>query len=81
MAVQRLRVWDEVDDFLTSTPSPQEIIDFHLSESVQERLAHLLDGNRQNTLNPDEVYELEQMLAVDTFMSRLKVKAIKKLRS
>jgi len=75
MAVQRLAAWEEVDDFLTSTPTPEQIIAFKLSEASQVRLADLLAKNRANTLTLSENEELDQMLAIDTFMGHLKAKA------
>jgi hypothetical protein len=80
MAVQRLAAWEEVDDFLTSTPTPEQIIAFRLSKSSQARLIELLAKNRANALTLSETEELDQILAIDTFMGRLKAKAFKKGR-
>jgi hypothetical protein len=38
MATTRISAYDEVVDFLTSEPTPEQIIAFRPSEAVQERL-------------------------------------------
>ncbi len=38
---------DEVLDFLLSQPTPEQIIALRASETAQERLRYLLDGNPQ----------------------------------
>lgn len=43
-------VQDEVMEFLLTSPSPQQIIDFHASDVAQERLRYLLEANRNGTL-------------------------------
>ncbi len=80
MAVQRLAAWEEVDEFLTSTPTPQQIIAFRLSDASQQRLSMLLEKNRRGEISLAETEELDQMLAIDTFMGHLKARAFKKLR-
>ncbi|MBL8156804.1 MAG: hypothetical protein JNM70_21685 [Anaerolineae bacterium] len=78
MAFGRSSVWDEVDDFLTSTPTPRNIIDFQLSESAQERYRRLIQLSQDGRLNPDERIELYEHMAVETFLKRLKLKAAAK---
>lgn len=79
MAVQSMSVWDEVDDFLTETPTPEQILDFRPSEQAQERMRYLLETNREGYLTAEEQVELDQYLSIDMFVSRLKVKALAKL--
>ncbi len=79
MAIQRLAIWDEVDDFLTSTPTPEQIIAFRLSEPTQKRLSLLLESNRAGSISSNESAELDELLAIDTLMARLKIRAMKKL--
>jgi hypothetical protein len=79
MAVQRISVWDEVDEFLTSTPTPEQILAFRPSEMTQKRLQTLLDANRTNQLTPIERAELDEHMVLENFMRRLKVKALAKI--
>jgi hypothetical protein len=79
MAVQHMMVWDEVDDFFTSMPTPEQILEFRPSQQAQERMRYLLNTHREGRLTADEMAELDQYLAIDMFVSRLKVKAMTKI--
>ena len=68
-------IQDEVMAFLLSSPTPEQIIEFKVSESAQQRLRYLLDGNRNGTLTPDEIEELDVATNVNHFMMRLKAEA------
>jgi hypothetical protein len=70
-------VWNEVDGFLTSAPTPEQILAFRPSQAAQERLRCLLDANQSRPLTADEEVELNETLAVENFMRRLKVRAAK----
>lgn len=80
MAVRVFDVWHEVDDFLTSTPTPAQILAFRPSPAAQERLRQLLDANRTRPLTVDEEAGLNETLAVEQFMRRLKVRAMAKTK-
>ncbi len=73
-------IQDEVMQFLLSTPTPQQIINFRASESAQLRLRYLLDANRNETITVDEEAELEEASAVNQFMMTLKAKAHESLK-
>jgi hypothetical protein len=79
MAVVRATAYDEVFEFLTSTPSPEQIIAFRPSEATQERLRYLLDQNRNDRLATDERTELDEFMKIEHFMRMLKAKAQLKL--
>lgn len=81
MAFSRSSVWDEVDDFLTSTPTSRDIVDFQLSEMAQERYRRLIQLSQEGRLNPDERIELYEHMAVESFLKRLKLKAAAKNNS
>ena len=81
VAVKVFDIWNEVDEFLTSTPTPQQILAFRPSQAAQERLRHLLDANQSRRRSPDEEAELQETLAVEQFMRHLKVKALAKARA
>ncbi|MEZ4672405.1 MAG: hypothetical protein R3E39_31255 [Anaerolineae bacterium] len=70
---------DEILDFLLSQPTPEQVIALHSSQTAQERLRYLLDGNRNNTLNDAERLELDTFLQLDNLVSRLKARAHLKL--
>jgi hypothetical protein len=73
-------VQDEVMEFLLTSPSPQQIIDFHASDVAQERLRYLLEANRSGTLTEAETAELDDAEQIDHFVTLLKAKAHLKLK-
>lgn len=72
-------LFDEILEFLASTPSPEQIIAYTPPESLQQRLSMLLDKNRSGQLSESEQTELDEYLRMNRFMSRLKIKARQKL--
>jgi len=69
----------EILDFLLSAPTPQQVIALQASESAQERIRYLLDGNRASTLTDGERAELDSYLQLDHFVRQLKIRAREKL--
>lgn len=76
---QNTSLFDEVLDFLSSTPTPSQIIDFKPSDTLQGRVRTLLDRNRNETLTAEEQTELDEFERINYFMSMLKIRARKKL--
>lgn len=81
MAVEVLAVWNEVDEFLTSTPTPKQILTFRPSQTAQDRLHYLLEASSSRALTADEEAELNETRAVEQFMRRLKIKALTKAQA
>ncbi len=81
MAVTRLSAYDEVVDFLTSEPTPEQILAFRPSEAVQERINYLLDANRNGSLSSIEQGELDEFEEIEHLMRRLKIRVRTKLAS
>jgi hypothetical protein len=78
MAICRVSAWDEVDEFIMSNPSPEQIISFQMSAALQERAVELLKQNREGELTLEELTELDEFTAIEKFMRRLKAKALAK---
>ena len=74
-------IQEEVLAFLLTSPKPQDIIDFHASETAQERLRYLLDANRSGLLTPEERAELDEASQMNHFVILLKAKAHKTLQA
>jgi len=79
VAVTVFDIWNEVDEFLTSTPTPQQILAFRPSQAAQERLRFLLNANGSRPLTADEEAELSENLTVEQFIRRLKIRALAKV--
>lgn len=71
----RYAVLEEMIDFLCSSPTLEAIIAFKISARTQERLAELLDKNREEGLSEVENAELDAYEHVDYVMSLLKARA------
>jgi hypothetical protein len=69
----------EVYEFLISSPTPQEILEFRPSETVQDRIRRLLAANKIGELSTKETLELEEFNRVEHFVRMLKIHAQAKL--
>lgn len=79
MTIKYASAYDEVYDFLTSEPTPQQIVEFRPSETTQERVRYLLESNREGKLTQQETAELEEFGKVEHLMRMLKLTARQKL--
>lgn len=77
--ITRTRAYDELLDFLTSSPTPEQIVTFAPSQHTQNRLKYLLLRRRAGTITLDERAELEEFNRVEYLMRRLIHQARKKL--
>lgn len=80
MAVAQSPIYDEVYKFLVSSPTPQQIIAFHASDTTQERVRELLAANPENRLSTEEQLELDEFERVNHFVSMLKLYARQQLQ-
>jgi hypothetical protein len=62
-------------DFLISRPTPEQILTFKSSPAAQARLETLLDKNREENLNEDEMLELDMYQELNHFFILLKAHA------
>jgi hypothetical protein len=74
-------LFDDILDFLTTSPGPQEILAFQPSPRLQNRLSALLQQQKQQGLSQEDQAELDEFLRMNRFMSRLKLKARQKLKA
>lgn len=65
----------EVLDFLVTRPTSEQLLTFKVSEPSQARLQTLLQKNRDTSLTPAEMAELNVYEQLDALMSLLKVRA------
>jgi hypothetical protein len=74
-----IRVYDEMIDFITSAPRPEEIVSFVPSAKSQQRLEDLQFKRREEGLTEDELHELEQFIMIEHIMRMAKAKAKQRL--
>lgn len=62
----------EVIQFLAQNPTPQEVVDYHISEQAQARLQRLLVLNESGILSEDEQLELDELERLEHVVVMLK---------
>ncbi len=74
-----IRVYDEMIDFITSAPRPEEIVSFTPSKKAEQRLEYLQFKRREEGLTEEELHELEQFVLIEHIMRMAKAKAKQRL--
>jgi hypothetical protein len=72
-------IYDEVADFLSSAPSPEQIAAFRLSDTSEQFISGLLEANRTRGLTPAERAALDDYTRIERLMQAIKVRAYAKL--
>jgi hypothetical protein len=62
----------EVVEFLSQNPSPQDVLDYHVSDAAQTRLQRLLALNDARLLSEAEQMELDQLQRLEHVIIMLK---------
>jgi len=65
----------EVAQFLASSPSPEQIIAFHLSSEANERAYALIAAEREGTISDEGREELESAVQFEHMMRLVKAEA------
>lgn len=71
--------YEEILDFITSSPSLEQITAFKLSERAQKRVGYLDLAEAEGKISVDEAAELEEFNRALDFMEKLKVRARRRL--
>ena len=70
---------EAVFEFLASLPAPEEVIGFTPNQEFQERVRFLLEKNREQGLNDEEVQEWERYDYLEHLVRQAKVRAQSKI--
>lgn len=73
------RFFDEIVDFLTSFPRPEEIVAYKPSDTLQLRAEALLEKKREGRISEDENKELDSIVIIEHLMRMAKAKARQRL--
>jgi hypothetical protein len=79
MAIQNLKAYDEFIDFITSTPTLEQIADYYMSPESRERISELLFSNQNRRLNDAEMGELDDYEELGRIIRQIKISAHVKL--
>jgi len=69
----------EIIEFLSQNPTPQNIMEYHVSERAQSRLQKLLTLNQAGLVSSQEMSELDEIEKIEHIMIMLKAQATQKL--
>ncbi|MFN0111911.1 MAG: hypothetical protein ACKVZH_23880 [Blastocatellia bacterium] len=69
-----LPAYQEIMDFLTSSPTPDQLLAFKISASAQDRLEELLDKNREGEITAEERAELNTYVRLSEYLTKLKAR-------
>jgi hypothetical protein len=74
-----MSAYDEFMEFLAHSRSPEEVLAFKASLDAQRRADELTERNKSGTLSEPEKVELDEMLRINRFVSRLKARASRRI--
>ena len=66
---------DEVIDFIAAGTTPEAVVAFRPSDSVQRRVADLVERSKDGSISPEEQSELEDYLQLEHIMIMAKARA------
>ncbi len=69
----------EIIQFLSHNPSPQEVLNYHVSERAQKRLRRLLALNEAGLLGEAEQLELDELQQIEHTVIMMKAQLAKQL--
>lgn len=70
------KAWTEVIEFLAQVPDYQSILDFKLSDELQDRIEELLFLGNEGSQTPEERAELDSYIQVIQFFDLLKARLL-----
>ncbi|MBL8160650.1 MAG: hypothetical protein JNJ61_01595 [Anaerolineae bacterium] len=71
--------YQEFAEFVTSSPTLEQIVEYRLSDANEAYISSLLEGNRNGTLTPEELQELQDYTRLEHLMRLVKIRAYEKL--
>ena len=70
----------EVIEFLSQSPTPQEVVNYHVSERAQLRLQRLLTLNAVGMLDESEQQELDELQHIEHLLIMLKAQSAEQMQ-
>jgi hypothetical protein len=67
--------YDEIIDFIAAGTTPEAVVAFRPSDSVQQRVAELVERSTDGSISSDEQSELEDYLQLEHIMIMAKARA------
>ncbi len=79
MAIAKISAYDEFVEFITSSPTLEQIAGFRLSDVSEARISALMEASNQGTITSAEEEELDDYLRLEHIMRKAKIRAFEKL--
>lgn len=73
------QAYEELSEFIATGTTPQSLINFQASDTVKQRVIHLIELEKTNSLTQDEKKELDNYMQIEHLMRLAKAKAYKYL--
>jgi len=67
--------YHEIIDFIAAGTTPEEVANFHPSSEAQQRIAELLEREREERISRQEKAELEHFMELEHILRMAKAKA------
>jgi len=67
--------YDEIIDFIAAGTTPEAVVAFRPSDTVQQRVAELVERSKDGSISSEEQSELEDYLQLEHLMIMAKVRA------
>jgi len=74
-AMNTVKAYEEIVDFIAAGTTPQNVIDFRPSEAAQARVEDLLAREKDGELSPSEKSELDHYLQIEHLRRLAKARA------
>ncbi|HEY9811673.1 MAG TPA: hypothetical protein V6D13_20285 [Halomicronema sp.] len=73
------KAYEELIEFIATGTTPQSLIKFQASDALKQRIIHLIDLEKTNSLTQYEKKELDNSMQIEHLMRLAKAKAYKYL--
>jgi len=67
--------YQEIIDFIAAGTTPEAVVAFHPSDSVQQRVTELVERSKDGSISTEEQSELEDYLQLEHIMIMAKARA------
>ena len=75
-----VRAYEEIVEFIAGGTQPETVAAFRASDETRNRVAQLIDLEKQGTLTPEDASELEHYLQIEHLMRLAKARANQHLK-
>ena len=73
--MEATKSYEEIIDFFAAGTTPEALVAFHPSDSVQQRVAALVESSKEGSISSEEQSELDDYLQLEHIMIMAKARA------